>query len=169
MQNVGFLMTRLICVIHYFRMLELINNRVLEELTDTWWDSNELKKECPRIEDETDGISIKNIGGVFLVIVIGTILSLIVLAVEVYYYKIRPNREAREYRISRTARQHMSNGLQSGTSLETLTSNVPNGSSLTLSSLDTKVDNGDSRYFTYGSNTLTNRGYDNEQSQVSKL
>ena len=152
-------------------MLELINNRVLEELTNNWWDSNEMKKECPRIEDETDGISIKNIGGVFLVIVIGTILSLIVLAAEVYYYKVHPDREARQYRISRTARQHMNNGLQSGTSLETLTSNVANGSSLTLDTLDTKVENGHVRYFTYDTNNtgLTYRGYDNEHSQVSKL
>ena len=152
-------------------MLELINNRVLEELTNTWWDSNELKKECPRIEDETDGISIKNIGGVFLVIVIGTIVSLIVLAAEVYYYKIRPSREAREYKVGRTARQHMNNGIQSGTSLETLTSNVPNGSSVTLGTLDSNMGNGNTRYFTYDSNNtgLTYRGYDNEEYQVSKL
>lgn len=155
-------------------MLELINNRVLEELTNKWWDSNELKKECPRIEDETDGISIKNIGGVFLVIVIGTGLSLIVLVAEIYYYKIRPDREERLYNINRHMRQHM-NGVKSGTSLDTLTSTsntIPNGSSVTLDTLDTKVENGGVSYFTYGhanQNGLTYRGYDEDRYETVKL
>ncbi|XP_053406688.1 ionotropic receptor 25a-like [Mercenaria mercenaria] len=80
-------------------ILELSNNRYLEDLTNKWWDSNELKKECDRIEDESDGISIENIGGVFLVIAIGTGMSLIAFVVEYYYYKIKPLKEERLYKM----------------------------------------------------------------------
>lgn len=55
--------------------------------------------ECPRLEDESDGISIKNIGGVFLVIAIGTGLSLITFVFEYYYYKIRPQRNSQAYKV----------------------------------------------------------------------
>ena len=47
----------------------LLNQRVLEDLKTKWWEFD--RKECPKIEDESDGISIYNIGGVFLVIFIG--------------------------------------------------------------------------------------------------
>ena len=53
-----------------------------------WWDFN--KKDCPKIEDESDGISIHNIGGVFLVIFIGIGFGLLTLAFEYYWYKWRP-------------------------------------------------------------------------------
>ncbi|XP_059149035.1 ionotropic receptor 25a-like [Physella acuta] len=66
-------------------ILKLINNRTLEELKTKWWKMD--KKDCPKVEDESDGISIKNIGGVFLVIVIGSALSLVTLALECYWYR----------------------------------------------------------------------------------
>ncbi len=65
-----------------------MNQRFLEDLKTTWWEYR--KEECPKIEDESDGISIKNIGGVFLVIFIGIGLGLITLAFEYYWYKWRP-------------------------------------------------------------------------------
>ena len=49
---------------------------------------------CAKIEDESDGISIQNIGGVFLVIFIGIGLGLITLAFEYYWYRWRPQRSA---------------------------------------------------------------------------
>lgn len=77
--------------------MELANNRRIEDLTNIWWDSNDQKKQCDRIENESDGISIKNIGGVFLVIAIGVGLSMIAFAFEYYYYKIKPQKEERLY------------------------------------------------------------------------
>ena len=53
-----------------------------------WWEHN--KSDCPKIEDESDGISIHNIGGVFLVIFIGIGFGLITLGFEYYWYKWRP-------------------------------------------------------------------------------
>ncbi|XP_055955911.1 ionotropic receptor 25a isoform X2 [Patella vulgata] len=64
-------------------ILQLINQRELEAFKTKWWQKDEL--DCPDIEDESDGISIKNIGGVFLVIVIGSALALITLAIECYW------------------------------------------------------------------------------------
>ncbi|KAL4231608.1 hypothetical protein ACF0H5_009188 [Mactra antiquata] len=78
-------------------ILELANNRRIEDLTNIWWDSNDLRQHCDRIENESDGISMKNIGGVFLVIAIGVGLSMIAFAFEYYYYKIKPQNEARLY------------------------------------------------------------------------
>ncbi|CAD5111995.1 unnamed protein product [Dimorphilus gyrociliatus] len=69
-------------------VLQLLNQRVLEDLKSRWWDFGKVK--CEKIEDESDGISIKNIGGVFLVIFIGIGLGLLTLAFEYYWYKLRP-------------------------------------------------------------------------------
>lgn len=70
-------------------VLQLLNQRVLEDLKSRWWDFGKVK--CEKIEDESDGISIKNIGGVFLVIFIGIGLGLLTLAFEYYWYKLRPS------------------------------------------------------------------------------
>jgi ionotropic glutamate receptor len=65
------------------RILQLINQRKLEEMKTNWWLRDKL--DCPDPDDESDGISIKNIGGVFLVIAIGAALSLVMLAFECYW------------------------------------------------------------------------------------
>ena len=70
------------------RLLQLLNQRFLEDLKMKWWDFN--KSSCPKIEDESDGISIHNIGGVFLVIFIGIGFGLLTLGYEYYWYKWRP-------------------------------------------------------------------------------
>ena len=53
--------------------------------------------QCPDVEDESDGISIKNIGGVFLVIAIGSGLALITLALECYWYSYKPQKRKKLY------------------------------------------------------------------------
>lgn len=63
-----------------------------------WWRKDQ--KECPKIENESDGISIRNIGGVFLVIVIGSGLALITLALECYWYKYKPKQKKKLYNIN---------------------------------------------------------------------
>ncbi len=68
------------------RILQLLNQRFLEDLKSRWWEFN--RKKCPAIENEEDGISIQNIGGVFLVIFIGIGLGLITLAFE-YYWSVQ--------------------------------------------------------------------------------
>ncbi|XP_076104688.1 ionotropic receptor 25a-like [Mytilus galloprovincialis] len=82
-------------------ILQLLNQRKLETLKHKWWTNNQKKKTCPDIENESDGISIKNIGGVFLVIAVGTALSLICLAFEFYWYKYRPQQDGMRYNVKR--------------------------------------------------------------------
>ncbi|KAK2171502.1 hypothetical protein NP493_1059g00000 [Ridgeia piscesae] len=74
-------------------ILQLLNERALEDMKTKWWNYN--RKDCPKVEDESDGISIKNIGGVFLVIFIGIGLGLVTLAFEYYWYKWRPSVRAK--------------------------------------------------------------------------
>ena len=73
-------------------ILKLLNQRDLEALKEQWWNQNPNKKECPKQEDESDGISIQNIGGVFIVILVGIALSIVTLAFEYWYYKDKPRK-----------------------------------------------------------------------------
>lgn len=98
-----------------------MNQRQLETLKHKWWTNNIKKKQCPDLENESDGISIENIGGVFLVIAVGTALSLICLAFEFYWYKYRPQKESMKYKVKKN---------QSKVTLQnspTATTNLSNG------------------------------------------
>jgi hypothetical protein len=45
-----------------FRILLLLNKRKLEKLKEIWWNQNPEKKKCDKQDNQTDGISIHNIG-----------------------------------------------------------------------------------------------------------
>ncbi|XP_068084209.1 ionotropic receptor 25a [Anabrus simplex] len=73
-------------------ILQLLNKRKLEKLKERWWNGNpEKKTNCEKTDDQSDGISIQNIGGVFIVIFVGIALALITLAFEYFWYKIKRN------------------------------------------------------------------------------
>lgn len=42
--------------------MKLLNQRKLEGLKEKWWNKNPLKAECDDSEQQSDGISIANIG-----------------------------------------------------------------------------------------------------------
>ncbi|VDM74436.1 unnamed protein product [Strongylus vulgaris] len=69
-------------------ILVLLNQRRLETLKEKWWNNNPKKVVCPDTNSENDGISIQNIGGVFIVILAGIILSVITLTIEYFYYRL---------------------------------------------------------------------------------
>ncbi|KAK0083400.1 hypothetical protein PV325_008825 [Microctonus aethiopoides] len=71
-------------------ILQLLNRRQLEQLKNKWWNNNPLKKICKKEDDQSDGISIQNIGGVFIVILVGIVLACGTLAFEYYWYRYRP-------------------------------------------------------------------------------
>uniref|UniRef100_A0A1I7TCM6 PBPe domain-containing protein n=1 Tax=Caenorhabditis tropicalis TaxID=1561998 RepID=A0A1I7TCM6_9PELO len=75
-------------------ILMLLNQRRLETLKEKWWTDNPNKVNCPDSSDESDGISIQNIGGVFIVILAGIALSIVTLAFEYYYYKRKARKAA---------------------------------------------------------------------------
>ncbi|ETN71134.1 Ligand-gated ion channel [Necator americanus] len=70
-------------------ILMLLNRRRLETLKEKWWNSNPNKVVCADINNENDGISIQNIGGVFMVILCGIALSVISLTLEFFYYRLK--------------------------------------------------------------------------------
>lgn len=58
----------------------------MEKLKDKWW---RKRIQCEKVEDQADGISIQNIGGVFIVIFIGIGMACITLVFEYWWYKHR--------------------------------------------------------------------------------
>ncbi|KAG6445268.1 hypothetical protein O3G_MSEX003820 [Manduca sexta] len=70
-------------------ILRLLNERKLENLKETWWNNNPNSMKCEKQDDQSDGISIQNIGGVFIVIFMGIGLACITLGVEYWWYKWR--------------------------------------------------------------------------------
>ncbi|XP_037068272.1 ionotropic receptor 25a-like isoform X1 [Pollicipes pollicipes] len=74
-------------------ILKLLNRRKLEVLKEKWWNQNPARKYCEREDDQSEGISIQNIGGVFIVIFVGIALACITLLGEYWYYKYwKPSR-----------------------------------------------------------------------------
>ncbi|KAK0406372.1 hypothetical protein QR680_018535 [Steinernema hermaphroditum] len=65
-------------------ILQLLNKRQLEILKEKWWAKNPNRKSCVNMEDDSNGISIQNIGGVFIVILAGIVLSLVTLVFEYF-------------------------------------------------------------------------------------
>ncbi|KAI8421537.1 hypothetical protein MSG28_009573 [Choristoneura fumiferana] len=70
-------------------ILQLLNKRKLEKLKENWWNNNPEAMKCEKQDDQSDGISIQNIGGVFIVIFMGIGLACITLGVEYWWYKWR--------------------------------------------------------------------------------
>jgi hypothetical protein len=73
--------------------LRLLNERKLEQLKEKWWHQNPKRQECSSNEEEATGISIENIGGVFILILGGIIISLTMLVVEFFYYKQKEKKD----------------------------------------------------------------------------
>lgn len=68
-----------------------MNKRQLEKFKERWWKKDDISAKCEKPEDQSDGISIQNIGGVFIVIFVGIGMACITLAFEFWYYKLRKN------------------------------------------------------------------------------
>lgn len=76
-------------VYFFFRILMLLNKRQLEKLKEQWWKNDEVQSKCEKPEDQSDGISIQNIGGVFIVIFVGIGMACITLIFEYWWYKYK--------------------------------------------------------------------------------
>ncbi|XP_018787692.1 PREDICTED: ionotropic receptor 25a [Bactrocera latifrons] len=72
-------------------ILTLLNKRQLEKFKEKWWKNDETQAKCDKPEDQSDGISIHNIGGVFIVIFVGIGMACITLVFEYWWYKYRKN------------------------------------------------------------------------------
>ncbi|EEB10703.1 glutamate receptor, putative [Pediculus humanus corporis] len=72
-------------------ILQLLNKRRLEKLKEKWWTNNPKKMICEKHDEQSDGISIENIGGVFIVIFVGIGMACVTLAFEYWWYKYKKN------------------------------------------------------------------------------
>lgn len=81
-----------------YAILQLINKRFMEVLRERWWANNPARLICNSHDDQSEGISIENIGGVFIIILVGIALSFFVWAFErlAYSTKIDVSRELTE-------------------------------------------------------------------------
>lgn len=73
-----------------FRILQLLNRRQLEQLKARWWTKNPKKRNCAKEDDQSDGISLSNIGGVFIVIFVGIGMACFTLGIEYWWFRCRP-------------------------------------------------------------------------------
>ncbi|CAJ0595110.1 unnamed protein product [Cylicocyclus nassatus] len=68
-------------------ILVLLNQKHLETLKEKWWEDNPKRAICADTSDESDGISVQNIGGVFIFISAGLLLSVVTLTIECFYHR----------------------------------------------------------------------------------
>jgi len=68
-------------------ILKLLNERRLEKLKEDWW--KQYSRVCEDTKKSSDGISIHNIGGVFIVIFAGVVLACITLVFEYIFLRIK--------------------------------------------------------------------------------
>lgn len=69
-------------------ILRLINKRFMEILREKWWTNNPWRVNCDSA-DESEGVGIENIGGVFIIIGAGVLLSFVVWALERFAYQTK--------------------------------------------------------------------------------
>lgn len=73
-------------------ILELQKDRFFEALQAKYWNSSAKSAECPN-SDESEGITLESLGGVFIATLFGLALAMITLVVEVIYYRRRDSIE----------------------------------------------------------------------------
>ncbi|KAF9414602.1 hypothetical protein HW555_007531, partial [Spodoptera exigua] len=66
-------------------LLELQKERFLEQLASKYWNES-ARQACPDA-DESEGITLESLGGVFIATLFGLGLAMLTLAWEVFYYK----------------------------------------------------------------------------------
>jgi hypothetical protein len=66
-------------------ILELQKDRYFEDLYSQFWDSSR-RTECPTLDD-SDGITLRSLGGVFIGTLVGLVIAMLALGIEVAYYK----------------------------------------------------------------------------------
>lgn len=84
-------------------ILELQKDRFFEALTAKYWNHTAKSKECPS-GDESEGITLESLGGVFIATLFGLALAMVTLVIEVVYYR---RRDASENAVESLSGQHV--------------------------------------------------------------
>lgn len=71
-------------------ILVLQKDRFFELLSGKYW-NNSMKAQCSN-SDESEGITLESLGGVFIATLFGLALAMVTLAIEVFYYRHRDRR-----------------------------------------------------------------------------
>lgn len=74
----------------FCRVLELSKDRYFEYLKEKYWNKSARGK-CEDL-DESEGITLESLGGVFIATLFGLALAMLTLAAEVLYYKRKLNK-----------------------------------------------------------------------------
>ena len=67
-------------------ILELQKDRYFETLYGRFWNSS-LRSSCPTLDD-SEGITLRSLGGVFIGTLVGLVIAMVALGVEVAYYRL---------------------------------------------------------------------------------
>lgn len=83
------------------RIFQLLNAGYINELKEKWW--NQRNTECKVDDNVPHEISIEKIGGLFILLMIGTCASLIMLMFEYLWFKYHKEPEAIVFGVTRTS------------------------------------------------------------------
>ena len=72
-------------------ILELQKDRYFETLQSKYWNTTK-KNNCP-VLDDSEGITLQSLGGVFIATLVGLVIAMITLAFEVYQQKKKQKNE----------------------------------------------------------------------------
>lgn len=78
---------------------KLKNTGVIDKLKNLWWYEKFPKKKCYEHRKLYNGITLKNAGGIFIVIALGVIFALISLYVENYYYDMKTREDMKKAKV----------------------------------------------------------------------
>lgn len=73
-------------------ILELQKDRYFEGLSGVYW-NNSLRNLCPTLDD-SEGITLTSLGGVFIATLVGLGIAMVVLAFEVYFHRKKETKGA---------------------------------------------------------------------------
>uniref|UniRef100_A0A182FM19 Ionotropic glutamate receptor C-terminal domain-containing protein n=1 Tax=Anopheles albimanus TaxID=7167 RepID=A0A182FM19_ANOAL len=106
----------------YF-ILELQKERFFESLTAKFW-NNSVRGQCPNTDD-SEGITLESLGGVFIATLVGLALAMITLLGEVIYYRRKEQRLQRNIVQVAPFEAATEKGLAKGISSSSSSSNKP--------------------------------------------
>ncbi|KAG8040310.1 hypothetical protein G9C98_000881, partial [Cotesia typhae] len=71
-------------------LIELEKNYTMERLKKKWWDNNPKRVyNCPERINRSEGLHIRNIGGIFIVLAVGNVLGFLLVILQYWWYCIR--------------------------------------------------------------------------------
>jgi hypothetical protein len=77
---------------------KLKDDGTIQRLKDEWWYDNVPKRECYEHRKLYNGITLKNAGGIFMIISVGAMATLVALWIENWYYDMRTQQDMQKAR-----------------------------------------------------------------------